>query len=142
MSNPNKAKGDRAERAVVNWLRDRGLLHAFKTRAGFDDDRGDIVIPDPASDGEYAGAVVLQVKDVGNPLWSKWHAQVADQTTNARAALGVIVHKRRGVSDPGQWNVVMTGEQFLGILEELGYAPRKAEIEPDTPRVLGARLTG
>ena len=116
VANPNKAKGDRAERAVLSWLHRRGFASAFKTRAGWDDDRGDIVIPR----GPFARAVV-QVKDVASPLWSKWHAQVADQVSNAEAEVGVIIHKRRGIADPGQWNVVLTGDQFLDLLARVGY---------------------
>lgn len=118
MVNPNKAKGDRAERAVLRFLQSAGFPRTWKTRAGWDDDRGDVLVPYPTGE---KGPVVVQVKDVATPLWSKWHEQVADQVRNAGAVFGVILHKRRGFSDPADWHVIMTGRQFAQLLDRLGY---------------------
>ena len=72
MANANKQKGDRAERAVRDYVVDR-YPGSFKTRAGFDDDLGDVVVAFGLE------RVVLQVKDVAAALWKKWHGQVAEQ---------------------------------------------------------------
>lgn len=114
MANPNKRKGDRAERAVRDLAASR-YPGSFKTRAGFNDDLGDVIVEHPA------GRVVLQVKDVASPTWKAWFAQVSDQVATCereseRAVLGgLIVHKTRGVGDPARWRAV--GE--LGTVLEL-----------------------
>ena len=122
MPNVNKSKGDRAERAVRDHLVEAGLPKVIKTRAGFDDDLGDIVVTDPADRHRRA---ILQVKDVASPQWSKWHDQVASQVEVAEAEHGVIVHKRRRspgcTGQPETWNVVMTLEQYTALLVRLGY---------------------
>lgn len=128
MPNPNKDKGDRAERSVLRYLHMAGFPRSWKTRAGWDDDRGDIVIPHP---GGTAAPVVVQVKDVAKPTWTEWHRQVASQVHNAGASFGVIVHKRRGFSDPAQWNVVMTGAQFAEILTMVGYSEALHSVATD-----------
>ena len=55
MVNTNKAKGDRAERVVRDWAA-KLWPGSFKTRAGFNEDLGDVIVEHPA------GRVVLQVK--------------------------------------------------------------------------------
>lgn len=128
MGNPNKAKGDRAERSVRDLLHRSGFLSAFKTRAGWDDDRGDVIVPQRSD--ETAG-MAIQVKDVATPRWTEWLSQVSDQVRNGRHRHGVIWWKRRGISDPGQWLVVMRGHEFLGILEELGYPRDHTDAVPE-----------
>lgn len=109
MANANKRKGDRAERAVRDWAVAR-YADSFKTRAGFNDDIGDVLVTHPA------GLIVLQVKDVASPAWSTWFNQLHSQVTaclnhvrgTRRVLGGVIVHKRRGSANPGNWRVVTT----------------------------------
>lgn len=116
MANRNKQKGDRAERAVRDWAVER-YPGSVKTRAGFNDDMGDILLR------HLSGWVVLQVKDVASPVWSTWFTQLADQVTTATQQIkddhpvhgGVIVHKIRGVADPAQWRAVTR----LGDLDTL-----------------------
>jgi len=118
VGNPNKRKGDDAELKTLKWLKANGFPNTWKTRAGWDDDRGDVLVPHPLPGH---APVVVQVKDVAAPAWPKWHGQVADQVRNAQAAFGVILHKRRGSANPGDWNVVITGDQFIALLNGLGY---------------------
>lgn len=127
MANANKAKGDRAERAVRDLVVDR-YPGSFKTRAGFDDDLGDIVLAFGRS------RIVLQVKDVASPLWKKWHEQLAGQVSTCRAASagipvlgGLLVHKRRGIADPAQWNTVGTLGDVLDLLDAAYLAGRADE---------------
>lgn len=118
MPNANKAKGDRAEAAVRDYLHAQGFPQAFRTRAGWDDDRGDVIVP-PWPD--KTSGMAIQVKDVASPAWKTWFAQLADQIRNGRHSHGVIWWKRRGSSDPGTWTVMMTGEEFVGLMDDLGY---------------------
>lgn len=128
MANRNKAKGDRAEMAVRDYLKAQGFTGAFRTRAGWDDDRGDVIVPLRRS---QPGGMAIQVKDVATPAWKTWWEQLRDQVTNGNHDHGVIWWKRRGQADPGSWTVAMTGESFLGLLEDLGY-PREIP-SCDTP---------
>lgn len=117
MANANKSKGDRAERAVRDLVVER-YPGSFKTRAGFDDDLGDIVT-------EFHGArIPLQVKDVASPLWSKWYMQLADQVATCRRASrgvpvlgGLLIHKRRGKADPATWHAVGRLSDVLDLLD-------------------------
>lgn len=118
MGNANKAKGDRAERAVRDWA--VGLYPgSFKTRAGFNEDLGDIILEHPG------GRVVLQVKDVGSPTWTEWFAQLAGQVLTCAAESpatrptlgGVIVHKARGQADPARWRAVAPLEALMDLVD-------------------------
>ena len=111
--NPNKRRGDRAEMAVRDYLA-AALPGTWRTRAGWDDDRGDVVVP--LGDGHTCG---VQVKDVGTPRWGEWWAQVAAQRRAGAHRVMCIWHKRRGHADPAAWHVVLTGEQWRDILVEL-----------------------
>lgn len=103
--NPNKAKGDRAERAVLAYLQEF-YPETIKTRAGFNDDLGDVIAETPH------GLLCVQVKDVAQPKWGEWFEQLAEQVktlkdnTTKPVIGGVIVWKQRGKSDPGQWRVL------------------------------------
>lgn len=117
MANPNKRKGDVAERAVRDVATKR-YPGSFKTRAGFNDDLGDVIAAHPA------GRVVLQVKDVASPSWKKWREQLAEQVdtcereSEGRVIGGVIVHKYRGHADPGKWHAVTSLGDLFDLLDE------------------------
>lgn len=121
MANANKQKGDRAERAVRDWAVSR-WPGSFKTRAGFNDDVGDVIATTPF------GRLVLQVKDVAQPAWRAWFTQLAAQV-NTCAKLsqeavvgGVIVHKVRGSANPATWRAVTTLEGLAQMLEDTYHA--------------------
>lgn len=125
MANRNKDKGDRAERAVRDWAVKR-WPGSFKTRAGFNDDQGDIIAVHPG------GRLVLQVKDVASPTWTAWFKQLAAQVMTCRELSrplpvlgGVIVHKARGSADPATWRAVAP----LGELAELVDAAYQAGVQ-------------
>lgn len=120
MPNANKAKGDRAEAAVRDYLVSSGFS-AFRTRAGWDDDRGDVIVPLRPS---QPGGMAIQVKDVASPAWKTWWIQLREQIQNGNHDHGVIWWKRRGHADPGDWTVMMPGHAFVDLLDALGY-PRE-----------------
>lgn len=117
MANPNKRKGDVAERAVRDLATSR-YPGSFKTRAGFNDDLGDVIVTHPA------GRLVLQVKDVASPSWKSWRQQLSDQVATCRTESetnvvgGVIVHKYRGHGDPATWHAVTSLGDLLDLLDE------------------------
>lgn len=133
MANKNKYKGDRAERAVRDWALQR-CPGSFRTRAGFHEDLGDVIL------AHQSGAVVLQVKDVSNPNWKQWFSQLKDQIHTAIAEFrgtqsvvgGAIVHKLRGNGDAGAWRAVMTLQGFADTLDR-AYAAGYAAGREDRP---------
>jgi hypothetical protein len=88
VTHPNKQKGNRAELAVAEYLRTAGWPYAERSRAGWTDDRGDI-------DG--IPGIVIEVKDQAKHDLPGWLRELAVETANARADVGVLVVKRRGV---------------------------------------------
>lgn len=114
MSSPEKQKGDRAERAVVEWLHSLGYEKAHRIRAGSPDDIGDIEL------GEL-GEIVIEVKDRGKVDLPAWLRKLTIQKSNKGAALGVIVVKKRGSSDPFEWSFVLDSASFVNILETRRY---------------------
>lgn len=115
MGNPNKAKGDRAE-AAVRDLVEEYFPESWRTRAGWDDDRGDIVL-DLLGDKILTWAI--QVKDTASVPGTPEFKALADQIKAGLHQGGVIWHKIRGKSDPRAWRVMMTGEQYIQLMVRL-----------------------
>ena len=81
MANPNKRKGDAAERAIRDYV--CGFFPAsWKTRVGWDDDRGDVVLD---LLGDKSETYAIQSKDVASPAWGEWFEQLASQIEIGRA---------------------------------------------------------
>jgi hypothetical protein len=112
MPNRMKQKGDRFERAVVAAMRVNGFPHVERTRAGWDDDRGDVT---------GAPGLVVQAKDVAAKSWGPWLQSLQAQVVNARADHGVLVVKRRGDSDAGSALAVMRFDHWLRLARAAGY---------------------
>ena len=111
MANPQKQKGDRAERELAALLCDHlGSDCRRKLGAGRKDDQGDL---DLIVNGE---PVVVQVADYGNPLdaISRKLPTVLEQTANAGATLGVLAVRRRG----GKWVFCMDADMFTTWVRE------------------------
>lgn len=107
-----KTAGTRAERAVADWL-----------RAALDDDRIDRRAKTGSKDrGDIGGLrahgqrIVVEVKDVARMALSEWVAEAEAERGNDDALAGIVVHKRRGRSDPAGWYVTMTGADLLALL--------------------------
>ena len=112
MTNANKLKGDRAERAVRDFLRTNGFPGTERTRAGYFRDAGDL---------HACPGVTIQVKDRAAYAWPEWFTQLAEQKTEANADHAVLVCKRRGLGDPSQWLAVMPLDAMTQLLREAGY---------------------
>ncbi len=112
MTNTNKAKGTAAETAVVTYLKtwDRPYVER-RTLSGVND-RGDIAgIP----------GVVIEVKNEKTTKLSEWLREAETECVNDGANVGVVWHKKRGTTNPGQWYVTMTGKTFAYLLKQAGY---------------------
>jgi Holliday junction resolvase len=99
-----RAKGQRAERAVAAFLRDHGW-DAVTTRAASGYQHGD--------DIDTNAPVSIEVKDVAKMDLSGWLRQ-AQSNANGKPAL--VWHKRRGVANPGDWYVTMTGNDLIELM--------------------------
>ncbi|ORL06447.1 hypothetical protein [Prescottella equi] len=112
MPNPNKLRGDRAERAVRDYLRANGFPHCERTRAGYTRDAGDL---------HPAPGLTVQVKDRAQYAWPEWLRQLDEQRDEAKADHAVLVVKRRGLGDPGNWLAVMPLAAIARLLRDAGY---------------------
>lgn len=106
MGAAERAKGNRAELAVVSWLRANGW-HARTTRSANGTQGG--------ADIDWDGPAVLEVKDHGRLDLSGWLKQAQAQADWRPA---VVIHKKRGKGSPADWYVTMTGEDFLRLCEK------------------------
>ena len=97
MTNPSKNKGDRAERELVAWLQSNGHPHAHRSRAGFSADVGDILgLP----------GLVVEVKSAKTLRLGPWLDELDVEKRNAGVNDGVLVVRRPGWPDPGEWFAV------------------------------------
>lgn len=107
-----KSAGSRFERAIADAL-----------AAALDDDRIDRRVKTGARDrGDIAGIrlhgqrVVIECKDTSALRLPEWTAEARIEAGHDDALVGVVVHKRRGVSDPmAQW-VTCTVADLVAIL--------------------------
>jgi hypothetical protein len=112
VTSPQARKGRRAELAVANYLAANGWPYAEPTRrSGWADDRGDI-------DG--LGPVVVEVKDHKQFAIPAWLHELELEVVNANAVTGVLVVKRRGHSDPGDWYAITTLRDWSHLAKDAG----------------------
>lgn len=112
MVNKPKIKGTRAETAVVEYLKAHGFPWAERRALSGTKDRGDV-----------AGVVehVLEVKDHAQMSLGVWVAEAEVERINDGAKIGVVIHKRRGKGDPGEWFVTQTLAQWVEERRRHGY---------------------
>lgn len=108
-----KAAGSSFERLVADYMRDRlspFIDRRVKTGAR---DRGDIANVQ-TSKGER---VVVECKDVATLALPAWLREAETERVNDGAAIGVVVHKRRGTTAPGEQYVTMSLATFCDLLD-------------------------
>lgn len=106
--NRSKQKGTAGETAVVDYLRQHPrFAHVERRTLSGVNDRGDIAgIP----------GVVIEVKNCAEMKLAEWIDEELREASNDGDSLGVVWHKRRMKSSPGDWYVTMTGRQFVDLL--------------------------
>ena len=87
-------------------------MHAERTRAGWQDDRGDI-------DG--LPGVVIEVKNQKRIDLPGWLDELGVEMMNAKAWTGVLVVKRRGSTDPDDWYFVMPGNVWAELMWQIEF---------------------
>lgn len=112
MVNRSKAKGTSAESAIAAALIAAGWPHAERRALQGNQDKGDIAgVP----------GVMIEAKATATYDIQGWLREVTTEKANAGADIGACWFKLRGKTDPLQWAVVMTGEQFADLLKRAGY---------------------
>lgn len=88
---------DRIERRAKTGAKDRGDLSGVRAPGG--------------------GRIVVEAKDYGGRLLpGPWIGEAETERGNDDALAGVVVAKRRGVTDPGAQFVLMTVRDFTALL--------------------------
>lgn len=109
-----KAAGSRFERSVADYLRDNyddRIDRRVKTGSV---DKGDI------SNFRTAGneRIAVECKDYGGRLeLATWIKEAEVERDNDSAVAGIVVAKRRGVTDPGKQWVICTLDDLLNLLD-------------------------
>ena len=107
MTNPSKAKGDRAELEVQALLRDELGVGRRALGAGRKDDIGDIT-------GVRDTCVqVTNTQDLSGAVTRKL-PELERQMENAGATHGALFCRRRG----GKWIVVLTPDMWFALMRE------------------------
>ena len=107
MSNPSGVKGATAERAVVAWLK-QSFPYVDRRLAGATLDKGDISgIP----------GVTIEIKNHAKMNIGGWTTELETEMSNDKAWTGVVLHKRKGKSDVGQWYCTMPASIWLDLLK-------------------------
>ena len=108
-----KKAGSSFERAQADWLAERlnddRIDRRVKTGAK---DRGDIAgvrIP--------GGRVVIECKNVATLALPAWLREAEVERGNDDAVVGVVMHKKRGTTDPAEQYVTMTAEMFARLIQ-------------------------
>jgi Holliday junction resolvase len=104
--NRPKDKGDRAERAVVDFL-DHNGFDARRIVAGHHDDIGDI---------EVHPEVVLEVKNRHKIELSAWISYLQTQKAHKDSAFGFVGIKLKGKTNAEDWAYLVDGTTLINIL--------------------------
>lgn len=86
---------DAIERRVTNGAKDRGDVSGLRV---------------------YRQRVVVEIKDCAKTDLSGWAREAETERVNDGALAGLVVHKRRGVSDPGSQWVHMTLRDLVALI--------------------------
>ena len=111
MTNPQKAKGSAYERLIRNYLNEAGFS-VDHTRAGWKDDRGDL---------HGIHGVTFECKNQQRMALGTWMGELLSECANAGTTLGVVVHKKRGTTDPGEQYATLPLRMLVQLLKEAGY---------------------
>ena len=104
--NAAKAKGSGAERDVVKYLK-TWFPYADRRLAGATLDKGDISgIP----------GVTIEIKNHNKMDISGWLGELETEMANDKAWTGIVIHKRRGKGNPGEWYATASVEIWKNLL--------------------------
>lgn len=108
MPSASKRKGASWERDIVEYLRSRGYMEAERTRAGWQDDRGDIAgVP-----------FTVEAKNAKQWDFPRWIEETVAETFNNGTRHGVLVVKRPRIATPAEAYAVQRFENWLDLFED------------------------
>jgi hypothetical protein len=122
VTSPQKRKGSAAELAVAKWLRKLGWIHAERSRAGWQDDRGDI-------DG--MPGVCIEVKAEKKIDIPGYLRELEVEMENAKAWTGTVIIKRRGSTNVDDWYAVMPAKIWGELLLMLDQPNQNSATPPN-----------
>lgn len=107
-----RSAGQAFERLTANYLNDQlgGNIDIQTKRGSLD--LGDIAGLQTAR----GGRVTVECKNVRKMTLGPWVEEAEAERRNAKAVLGVVVHKRHGKGDPGSQFVTMTLATLVELL--------------------------
>jgi Holliday junction resolvase len=109
LSNPAKIKGSKAEREVVNWLKENGYPYADRRVAGATLDKGDI---------SGVLGVTIEIKDHKKMDIAGWVKELEIEMANDKGWTGAVVHKRKGKADVGEWYATMPVKIWIELIKK------------------------
>ena len=117
--NRSKQKGTAAETSVVRYLAENGFPHAERRSLAGINDRGDVTgIPN----------LVIEIKAQAKLEIPAWLRETAVETKNAKAEVGILVVKPKGVGDAnvGKWWAIVELATMTDLLRDGGFGnPRE-----------------
>jgi hypothetical protein len=116
MSNAAKAKGSKAERDVVKYLL-TWFPYVERRLAGATEDKGDIA---------GVNGVCIEIKDHAKMALAGWVEEMILETKHAKAWTGVVIHKRKGKGDAGDWYATLPVSMWVDLLRKAMNEERKA----------------
>lgn len=109
-----KKAGSSFERAQADWLRERLGDDTIDRRIrGGAKDKGDIA----GVKTIRGGRVVIECKNAARVDLPGWLREAEQERINDDAVIGVVMHKKRGTTDPSLQYVTMDAEMFARLLE-------------------------
>ena len=114
MSNPSKARGTKAETDLLRWLHGNGHFDALRNPPAGSKDLGDLTVLTDCWRDDCCNwddvEVVVEVKHYAGERMStalaNGTAELEVEKANAGTAHGVLVVRRPGKTDPGEWYAV------------------------------------
>ena len=109
MSSAAKRKGSQAERDVVAYLKANGYPYADRRVAGATLDKGDI---------SGVLGVTIEIKNHARLDLAGWLAELEVEMKNDNAWTGVVIRKRKGKGDVGEWYATLPVKVWLALLRK------------------------
>lgn len=104
--------GQQFERSIANYLRDELDDRIDIRPKNGKNDRGDIGgVRTP-----HGARIVLELKNHATMSLGSWLNEAETERGNDDAALGIVIHKRRGIATAGDQYVTMTLDDLLKLL--------------------------
>lgn len=113
MANPSKQKGTAFETSIVGYLRESWSDIVERLTLSGSHDRGDIA---NFRVGNARRLIAWELKNHKAMNLPGWVREAQEEASNYGAVAGVVCHKRRGKTAPGEQFVTMTVDDFLTIL--------------------------